>query len=70
MKIFMTIMTDYAGFYGIYDNPGERFFLMHHDFHLLPRASDQLGAPRPTPPSATKVKFTKKNQSEFATQGT
>ena len=24
----MTIMTDYAGFYGIYDNPGERFFLM------------------------------------------
>ena len=24
----MTIMTDYAVFYGIYDNPGERFFLM------------------------------------------
>ena len=22
-------MTDYAGFYGIYDNPGERFFLMY-----------------------------------------
>jgi len=24
----MTIMTDYAVFYGTYDNPGERFFLM------------------------------------------
>ena len=24
----MTIMTDYAIFYGTYDNPGERFFLM------------------------------------------
>ena len=24
----MTIMTDYGVFYGIYDNPGERFFLM------------------------------------------
>jgi len=25
----MTIMTDYAIFYGTYDNPGERFFLMY-----------------------------------------
>ena len=25
----MTIMTDYGVFYGIYDNPGERFFLMN-----------------------------------------
>jgi len=24
----------------------------HHHFYVLPRASDQLGAPRPTPPIA------------------
>ena len=28
MKILMAIMTDYTVFYGIYDNTGERFFLM------------------------------------------
>ena len=29
MKILMAIMTDYTVFYGIYDNTGERFFLMY-----------------------------------------
>jgi hypothetical protein len=48
MKILMAIMTDYTVFYGIYDNTGERFFLMippppqilgfAHQVHLLPAA--------------------------------
>lgn len=28
MKILMTVTTDYVVFYKIYDNPGERFFIM------------------------------------------